>query len=72
MFQTYEAYYEDGKLTFLTQNQPIKKAKVLVTVIEEKEAEWPVFKKEDFLRFKNTIELSIDPLEFQKNIRDEW
>lgn len=70
MLQTYEAYYENGKLTFLNLKNPIKKAKVLVTILEEED--WPIFRKEDFIRFRKTIKLSIEPLEFQKNIRDEW
>ena len=73
MLQRFNATYDNGKLILTDFPKRIKRAKVLITVLEEEpELDWQPLKYEDLLPFNNSIKLTIDPLEFQKRIRDEW
>ena len=67
MYKTIEAYYENGKIICKDAMPPLKKAKLLITVVEE---EPPKIQK--LLRFKGIFKKKVDGLEYQKKIRNEW
>ena len=67
MYKTIEAYYENGKIIYKDAMPPLKKAKLLITVVEE---EPPKIQK--LLRFKGIFKKKADGLEYQKKIRNEW
>ena len=46
---------------------PIKKAKILITILEEEAAE-----TQRLSRFRGILKHEIDGLEYQKKIRNEW
>ncbi|MEN9444400.1 MAG: hypothetical protein RIS47_1290 [Bacteroidota bacterium] len=72
MLHTYNATYEDGRIIQTDIPKRIRKAKVLITIIEEETQDWFPLLATDLSCFENAITLSIDPLSFQKQIRDEW
>jgi len=70
MFKTIEALYENGKIIPLNDVIPFKKAKVLITILEEKNTEG--MKAGDLIKFKGILKnFPEDPVEYQRRIRDE-
>lgn len=67
MYKTIEAYYENGKIIYKDSMPSIKKAKLLITIIEE-----VTRKTKDLSRFKGIFKKKIDGLEYQKKLRKEW
>ncbi len=67
MYKTIEAYYENGKIIFKDAMPPLKKAKLLITIVEEEPR-----KIQKLLRFKGIFKKKTDGLEYQKKIRNEW
>jgi len=67
MFKTIEAYYENGKIIYKDAMPPLKKAKLLITIVEEEPR-----KTQKLLRFKGIFKKKADGLEYQKKIRNEW
>ncbi|MBI4746136.1 MAG: hypothetical protein HY786_06280 [Deltaproteobacteria bacterium] len=67
MLKTIEAYYENGKITYKDSMPPIKKAKLLITILEEGAG---IGARLD--RFKGIFKKRVDGLEYQKNLRGEW
>lgn len=74
MLRTYKATFENGRLIYTDIPKSIKRAKVLVTIIHEEEDEevWLPLSRNELLPFNNSLKLTVDPLAFQKEIRDEW
>lgn len=67
MYKTIEAYYENGQITYKEDMPKIKKAKLLITIVEEPQ------KKHSLSRFKGILKNNkIDGLEYQKKMREEW
>lgn len=67
MYKTIEAYYEDGKITYKEAMPPVKRAKLLITIMEETPR-----KSDSLSRFKGIFKSKVDGLEYQKKIRNEW
>ncbi len=67
MYKTIEAYYENGKIIYKDAMPPLKKAKLLITIVEEEPR-----KTQKLLRFKGIFKKKADGLEYQKKIRSEW
>ncbi len=67
MYKTTEAYYENGKIIYKDAMPPLKKAKLLITIVEEEP-----HKIQNLLRFKGIFKKKVDGLEYQKQIRNEW
>ena len=72
MAEVLEAIYDNGKITFLKNKPKVKRAKVLMIITEELDED-KIFTEQDFEEItKNSIRLTIDPVKFQRQIRDEW
>ena len=67
MLKTIEAYYENGKIIYKESMPRVKKAKLLITILEE-----GVEKTTRLTRFKGIFKKKIDGIEYQKKIRSEW
>lgn len=67
MLKTIEAYYENGKIIYKESMPPVKKAKLLITILED-----AAEKTAKLARFKGIFRKKIDGLEYQKKIRSEW
>ena len=67
MHKTIEAYYENGKIIYTEAMPPIKKAKILITILEEEAPE-----TKPLARFSGILKHKINGLEYQKKIRNEW
>ena len=77
MYKTIEAIYKNGRIYPIKEKISIKKAKVLLTIIDEPEAvsQRPrshKIKRADLDKFANSITLAESPLAFQKRLRNEW
>ena len=66
MYKTIEAYYENGKIIYKEAMPTIKKARLLITIIEEPR------NTQTLSRFKGIFKKKIDGLEYQKKMRNEW
>ncbi len=67
MYKTIEAYYEKGKI-FIKEDMPaLKKARLLITIVEE-----DTCKMLRLSRFKGIFKKKVNGLEYQKKIRGEW
>ena len=71
MYKTFEAIYEDGRITPLQDMPCDKRLRVLITFLDELD---PVSQSgKDLLPFIGVLRPSdVDPLQFQRKIRDEW
>ena len=67
MYKTIEAYYENGKIIYKDAMPPLKKAKLLITIVEEEPR-----KIQKLLRFKGIFKKKTDGLEYQKKIRNGY
>lgn len=67
MLKTIEAYYENGKIIYKDSMPPVKKAKLLITILEEGSR-----KTKNLSRFKGIFKKKIDGLKYQKKLRKEW
>ena len=77
MYKTIEAIYKNGRIYPIKEKISIKKAKVLLTIIDETEAlkQRPrsyKIKRADLDKFACSITLLENPLAFQKRLRNEW
>ena len=77
MYKTIEAIYKNGRIYPIKEKISVKKAKVLLTIIDEHEAvsQRPrshKIKRADLDKFANSITLAESPLAFQKRLRNEW
>ena len=57
MYKTIEAYYENGKIIYKDAMPPLKKAKLLITIVEEEPR-----KIQKLLRFKGIFKKKTDGL----------
>lgn len=67
MYKTIEAYYENGKIIYKEAMPALKKAKLLITIIEE-----DTRKEHGLSRFKGIFKKKVNGLEYQKKMRGEW
>lgn len=67
MYKTIEAYYKNGKIIYKEAMPPVKKAKLLITIVEEEPRKIPKLS-----RFKGIFKKKIDGMQYQKKIRSEW
>ena len=67
MYKTIEAYYENGKIIYKEAMPPLKKAKLLITIVEEEPRKIPKLS-----RFKSILKKKVNGLAYQKKIRSEW
>jgi predicted DNA-binding antitoxin AbrB/MazE fold protein len=77
MYKTIEAIYKNGRIYPIKEKISIKKAKVLLTIMDETEAlkQRPrsyKIKRADLDKFASSITLFENPLAFQKRLRNEW
>ena len=76
MYKAVEAIYDNGKLIFPKgQKISINRGKVLVIFVDQEinNQSDKIFTEKDAEELKNhNFTLTVDPLEFQKSIRDEW
>ncbi|MEW6087113.1 MAG: hypothetical protein AB1498_02265 [bacterium] len=66
MYKTIEAYYENGKIIYREDMPVIKKAKLIITIIEDLE------KNHKLSRYRGILKKKVDGLKYQKKIRNEW
>ena len=67
MYKTIEAYYKNGKIIYKEAMPSVKKAKLLITIVEEELPKLPKLS-----RFKGIFKKKIDGMQYQKKIRSEW
>ena len=67
MHKTIEAYYENGKIIYKEAMPAIRKARLLITILEEEPEEI-----RSLLRFKGILKNKINGLDYQRTIRNEW
>ena len=67
MYKTIEAYYKNGKIVYKEAMPLVKKAKLLITIVEEEPHKIPKLS-----RFKGIFKKKIDGMQYQKKIRSEW
>lgn len=67
MLKTIEAYYDSGKITYKDAMPDVKKARLLITIIEEEQ-----HKPHELSRFKGIFKDKVNGLEYQKRLRSEW
>jgi len=67
MYKTIEAYYENGKIIYKEAMPALKKAKLLITIVEE-----DTCKGLGLSRFKGIFKKKVNGLEYQKKMRGEW
>lgn len=67
MHKTIEAYYENGKIIYKEALPPLKKARLLITILEE-EPRPPHL----LARFKGILKKKVDGMAYQNKIRSEW
>ena len=73
MYKTIEAIYDEGVIHPLKNEElKVKKAKVLLTILEVYDENKPTFSTSELSKLADSITLREDPLEYQKRIRDEW
>ena len=67
MYKTIEAYYDNGKIIYKEALPPLRKARLLITIVEEKP-----HKAQTLSRYKGILKKKVDGLEYQKKMRSEW
>jgi hypothetical protein len=67
MYKTIEAYYENGKIIYKEAMPALKKARLLITIIEEDTRKGP-----GLSRFKGIFKKKVNGLEYQRKMRGEW
>ncbi len=73
MYKTIEAIYEEGVIHPLKSEElKLKRAKVLITILEIYDEDKPTFSDSELSKLADSITLQEDPLEYQKRIRNEW
>jgi hypothetical protein len=66
MYKTIEAYYKNGKIVYKEAMPPVKKAKLLITIVDEEPHKIPKLS-----RFKGIFKKKIDGMQYQKKIRSK-
>lgn len=73
MYKTIEAIYENGKIIPLVDEIPSKRARVLLTIVEDIEESEPEGLTFGHLeKYQGIFERFPEGLEYQKELRDEW
>lgn len=67
MLKTIEAYYNNGRIIYKEAMPNLKKARLLITIMEEEPHERHLLE-----RFKGIFKKKIDGMEYQRKIRSEW
>lgn len=67
MHKTIEADYENGKIIYREAMPALKKARLLITIMEEEP-----HKPHLLARFKGLLKKKVNGLEYQKKLRSEW
>ncbi|UCH92535.1 MAG: DUF104 domain-containing protein [Candidatus Aminicenantes bacterium] len=73
MYETIEAIYEDGKIIPIVDELNIKKAKVLLTIVENlEEGEPKGVPLAHLMKYRGILKKFPEGLKYQRNLRDEW
>jgi hypothetical protein len=73
MYETIEAIYEDGKITPMKDELNIKKAKVLLTIVENLDEREPKgVPLAHLMKYRGILKKFPEGLKYQKELRDEW
>ena len=77
MYKTIEALYKNGRIYPIGKAIPIMNARVLLTILdtdEQPRKKQPTKKisLSDLKRLAGSITLTLDPLKFQRKMRNEW
>ena len=73
MYETIEAIYDEGKIIPTIDHLTIKKAKVLLTIVENMEEHEPKgVPIAHLLRYKGVLKKFPEGLKYQEGLRDEW
>lgn len=67
MYKTIKALYQNGKIICKEAMPQVKKAKLLITIVDEE----PI-KISRLLRYKGIFKKKIDGMKYQKKMRSEW
>ncbi|MGE5342930.1 MAG: hypothetical protein ACM3SY_15760 [Candidatus Omnitrophota bacterium] len=73
MYETIEAIYDNGKITPLHDKLHVKKAKVLLTILEEMDGpEEEGMRLEELINFKGALKKFPEGMAYQESLRNEW
>ncbi len=76
MYKTIEAIYKNGRVYPVDKSLRIKNARVLLTFIDnepsKKVSPSKKFSLADLKKLAGSISLTVDPLKFQRKVRNEW
>ena len=73
MYETIEAIYEEGKIIPLKDELNIKKARVLLTIVENMEEHEPKgVPLANLIKYRGILKKFPEGLKYQKKLRDEW
>ncbi len=73
MYETIEAIYDDGKIIPVEDELNIKKAKVLLTIVESIEERVPKgVPLAHLMKYRGILKKFPEGLKYQKELRDEW
>ena len=73
MFKTIEALYDNGRITVINDEIKVKKAKVLITIIEEEKPLKSGMKATALFKLSGILKsFKEDPVKYQRRIREEW
>ena len=73
MYRTFEAIYDNGKITPISNRMDIKKARVLITVVEDiDEEEKTGIHLRDIIQYKGALKNFPEGMKYQEQLRNEW
>lgn len=73
MYETIEAIYDNGKIIPMEDELHIKKAKVLLTIVEDmKERKPKGVPLANLMKYRGILKKFPEGLKYQKELRDEW
>jgi len=73
MYETIEAIYEDGKIIPMEDKLNIKKAKVLLTIVENlAEREPKGVPLAHLMKYRGILKKFPEGLKYQEELRNEW
>jgi len=72
MYKTIEALYKDGVVISLTEDIPVKYARILITILESKDNISGI-QGDELKKYQGILKnFHDDPVAYQRRLRDEW
>ncbi len=72
MYKTIEALYKEGVIITLTEEIPVKYARILITILESKDNISGI-QGDELKQYQGILKnFHDDPVAYQRSLRDEW